>query len=186
MQAAGEEEAFCSRAVVVRAGPGCPAPAAPAEDNEPLLEAAVSSLCAVEECPPETRWMAAASLKDSSEGSSSLLSPNRGVSPPRGEPPVLPSHSLGHKMLQGCSAPHTHPGPCEGCPAHEARDGSGGWQRDNVGSPHATKQHVSPCCRRQPQLNHPPEIPRTKDPFSSGFAGRVTLAPTRRLPALPP
>lgn len=91
LRRAGEEEAFCSRAAVVRAGPGRPAPAAPAEDNEALLEATASLLRAVEECPPATRWTAAAWLKDSSEGCSWLLSPDSGVSPPRGEPPGPPS-----------------------------------------------------------------------------------------------
>lgn len=37
-------------------------------------------LCPMEECPPEMWWMAAASLKESSEGCSSLPSPDSGVS----------------------------------------------------------------------------------------------------------
>ena len=74
----------------------------------------------VEECPPETWQMAAASLKDSSEGGSSLPSPNSGVSARRcfgvhlhGCLHLLPQGTRCSWLLWGCSVPRLHPEPRE-------------------------------------------------------------------------
>ncbi|XP_029877445.1 uncharacterized protein LOC115344381 [Aquila chrysaetos chrysaetos] len=197
---AGEEEAFCSRAVVAGAGPGCPAPAAPLEDNEPLLEAAVSLPHGG--MSPRNVVDGSSLVKRIERGVQlAAIARQRGLSPVlfQGAPPRPPSpHSLGQRMLLAASgllsplpsipnpASHRPPRVCAVSPSPRSRGRSQQAAGRHIGSPHAAKQRVSPYRRRQPWLNHPPDIPRTKDPFSSGFAVRVSPAPTRRLPGLPP
>lgn len=98
---AGEEEAFCSRAVVAGAGPGCPAPAALPEDNEPLLEAAVSLPHGG--MSPRNVVDGSSLIKRIQRGVQlAAISRQRGLSPVlfQGAPPRPPSpHSLGQRML---------------------------------------------------------------------------------------
>lgn len=190
LRRAGEEEAFCSRAAVAGAGPGCPAPAAPPEDNEPLLEAAVS-LPRGGMSPRMSQVRGAARYHHPTAGSQpgvvlgcifmATFASFPGAQDAPGcfgaaQPLASTPDSTGHQPLRLCA---TSPSPRS----------QGRAQRvvgRHIRSPRATKQRVSPYHRRQPQLNHRPDIPRTKDPFSSVFAMRVPQAPTRRLLELPP